>query len=337
MAIIEIDSGWCPTLLDLSRVEGAFSFAEGFSRPDWKVIGKAVEEAATAEGQQAAWTDAAIQWVLRLQADLGGDYRVRCSKEFILLSNQESESAKELLRFAEGSLQAIYWALKEAAWRSGRGKHVVLLFAEDADYFRYVSFFFKDGIHPASGGVLIPQGYIHIAGLLGDGRHVRPMLAHELTHNSVVHLGLPLWLNEGLAMLFSQGGSDWQRQALAGDLRDRHLAFWNAQTIQRFWSGVSFDEPGESNELSYGLAEILVRLLVEKPGEFRAFLQQAKRGDGGQAAAIGCLGQDLGQVAGIFLGEGDWQPCRETLVECWEAAKKENTQAQVGGEAGGGA
>src|SRR4029077_14574787 len=52
-----------------------------------------------------------------------------------------------------------------------------------------------------------------------------------------------------------------QRLILDHDLRDRHLTFWNPETIQKFWSGVSFREPGESNQLSYSLAEIFVNLI----------------------------------------------------------------------------
>ncbi len=185
-----------------------------------------------------------------------------------------------------------------------------------------VSFFYQDGIHPASGGCLIHRDYVHIAIFFGDGRSIRTMLAHELTHNSVVHLRLPLWLNEGLAVLFQRTASEWHRDILEGDLRDRHLVFWNPDTIQRFWSGVSFGEPGESNELSYSLAEILVKLLLDQQGEFGAFVQQARWDDAGQTAALDCLGADLGLVAGTFLGEGDWRPQRKRMVECWEAAKK---------------
>ena len=263
MTIIEIDSGWRPALLDLGQTVGAFSFEEGFSRPDWKVIKRAIDQTASPDDLNAAWTDAAIQWLLRLQVDLGGEYRVRCSKEFLLLSAQDLPAAGELLRFAETTLEKIYSSLKEAAWKWDNGKHVVLLFTEDDDYYQYVSFFYQDGIHPASGGCLINRDYVHIAMFLADGRSIHTILAHELAHNSVVHLRLPLWLNEGLAVLFQRTASEWQSRMLEGDLRERHVSFWNAESIQRFWSGISFQEPGESNELSYGLAEIMVRLLSE--------------------------------------------------------------------------
>ena len=323
MAITEIGHDWRPTLLDLGQFEATFSFEEGFSRPNWSLIRKAIGNAATSEDLDTAWIEAVIQWVLRLQHDLGGEYRVRCFNEFILLSAQALGDASQLLRFAQETLERIHSALKEAAWNWEHGKHVILLFTEDDDYFQYVSFFYQDGIHPASGACLIHQEYVHIAAFLGDGSQIRTMLAHELAHNSVVHLGLPLWLNEGLAVLFQRTASDWQGQVLEGDLLDRHRAYWKTDTIQKFWVGVSFGEPGEPNELSYGLAEILVRLLLERQEQFRAFLQQAKWEDAGQTAALDCFGQDLGQIAGTFLGEGNWRPYRKSMVECWEAAKKQ--------------
>jgi hypothetical protein len=86
MGIIEIESGWCPTLLDLSKLEAAFFFDEGFSRPDWKVIGQAIQQTALPEDLDVAWFDAVLQWLSRVKGDLGGDYRLWSSKEFLLLS-----------------------------------------------------------------------------------------------------------------------------------------------------------------------------------------------------------------------------------------------------------
>jgi len=67
---------------------------------------------------------------------------------------------------------------------------------------------------------------------------------------------------------------------------------------------------------------VLVKLLSER-GEtnaFHAFLEAAHRDDAGQTAALDILGADLGELAGTFLGEGNWRPQRKAMVECWEAA-----------------
>ena len=120
-------------------------------------------------------------------------------------------------------------------------------------------------------------------------------------------------------MLFQRTAGGPQGHLLDGELRDRHLAFWNRESIQKFWAGVSFDQPGDSNELSYSLAEIVVNLMMSRPEDFRAFLRLAQWGDAGQTAALDCLGMDLGQVMGTFLGEGDWRPCRKPMVAFWQA------------------
>jgi hypothetical protein len=172
-----------------------------------------------------------------------------------------------------------------------------------------------------SGGCLLAKGYVHIAAPY-EPFGLRPMLAHELTHNCVVHLKLPLWLNEGLAMLFQRAVAGMRRPLLDYELKERHLAFWNPENIQEFWSGISFRKPGDSNELSYSLAEIVLTLLLEQRGDWGAFLKQAEWGDAGQTAAMDCLGTDLGNVMATFLGEGDWRPRRKAMVTLWESNKK---------------
>lgn len=318
-------SKWQPELIDLSQVDGAFSFEDGYSRPDWKVISQAIKQRITESFDlSAAWIEAARQWVMRLQSDLGGDYQVMDSPEFILLTALDAKASGEILDFAESALNQIHEGLGDAAWKSGNGKHVILLFLEDDDYYQYVSYFHRDGTHPTSGGCLISKGYVHIAAPYAPFGLSR-MLAHELTHNCVVHLRLPLWLNEGLAMMFERTIAGKHSPLLDYELKERHLAFWNPATIQEFWSGVSFQKPGDSNELSYSLAEIVLTLLLEKRGDRSAFLKQAQWGDAGQTAAIECLGTDLGAVMSTFLGEGDWCPRRKAMVTLWELSQKTGT------------
>jgi hypothetical protein len=150
-------------------------------------------------------------------------------------------------------------------------------------------------------------------------------------HNCVVHLQLPLWLNEGLAVIFDRTIAQGRQPFLDHELRDRHLVFWNPENIQEFWAGLSFGEPGESNQLSYSLAEILVNLLLSESKGFGEFVKHADWRDAGQTAALGILGRDLGETAGTFLGEGNWRPRRKAMVDYWEAEKKakEATARQV--------
>jgi hypothetical protein len=320
---MDADSTWQPKFIDLSQVENAFSFEEGFSRPDWGVISKAIDKQVTESFDVgAAWNEAARQWVMQLRSDLGGDYRVEESARFILLTGlSDKEAGGKILAFAERTRDQIHEWLQDAAWNPKRGKHVILLFSEDDDYYQYVSYFHREGIHPTSGGCLIHRGYVHIAAPY-EPFGIRAMLAHELTHNLVVHLPLPLWLNEGLATTIQRAASTNPRPILDHELRGRHLAFWNRENIQEFWAGTSYRKPGDSNHLSYSLAEIMLKLLQERHGNWSAFLKQAHWNDAGQTAALECLDTDLGDVMATFLGEGNWRPQRKAIVALWEAAKK---------------
>ena len=308
-----------PEVIDLSRFPDSFFYEAGFSRPNWPVIRRLLKEQVEAEDLSSAWIAVGTQWMGRLVHDLGADYRLDASDQFLMVSALKQQTAREVLTMAENILAGIRSALGEAAWKPDYGKHVILLFAEDDDYYQYVSYFYPEGVHPTSGGCLLPTDYVHIAIPHYPQMDLRRVLAHELTHNCLVHLRLPTWLNEGLAQWFDRSFSRSPNTLLEGDMRDRHFAFWNPATIQKFWAGTSFDEPGDSNELSYGLAEILIDLLVSHKEHFAAFVHQARWDDGGQTAALDCLGMDLGSLAGTFLGEGNWRPLRKAMVEAWKA------------------
>lgn len=309
-------------LINLHQIDGAFSFDEGFSRPDWHLISKVIREKTTESlDRSAGWNEAARQWVRQLRADSGGDYEVAESQRFLLLTALGDETRARILSFAENTLDQIRERLKDAAWNPKRGKHVILLFAEEDDYYQYVSYFHRDGIHPTSGGCLIHKDYVHIA-IPYEPHGLRETIAHELTHNCLVHLKLPLWLNEGLAQLFQHAVATRPRPLLDHELREKHLVFWNEQTVQEFWAGVSFRKPGDSNHLSYSLAEIILNLLTENQGDWGGFIKNADWRDAGQTAAFDFLGADLGSVMATFLGEGDWRPSRKEMVALWEAKKK---------------
>jgi len=115
---------------------------------------------------------------------------------------------------------------------------------------------------------------------------------------------------------------NWRPPIMWDELAERHFAFWNEANIQSFWAGTSFYVPGDSNELSYSLAQVFLKLLQERAqgDAFRVFLEAATQDDAGQTAAMDVIGIDLGDIAGEFLGEGCWRPQRKAMKACWEAA-----------------
>jgi len=81
--------------------------------------------------------------------------------------------------------------------------------------------------------------------------------------------------------------------------------------------------------LSYNLSQILLNLLRQQHREIADFVRLARREDAGQNAALDCLGVDLGDLASIFLGPGDWRPRRKAIADCWKAATEEKEAGAI--------
>ena len=298
----------------LESLDLGFEFVEGFSHPDWKAIEKYIGARVLKEEWNDAYNWVAEKWLRQLADDLGGGARVEESENFWCLSDASEETTRRLMRWAEAALEQIRNCLGSAAWTGYYGKHVLLMFVDIDDYFAYISYFYKEGSHALTSGVFLARGYAHVALPFTEAHSCKRVLAHELTHNLLGHLWLPLWLNEGLAVQIEHS---MMHAGLAMDyeLAERHRGFWNEQNIQSFWAGRSYNTPGDANELSYSLGHILVTLLLGKGPDFIEFVKFADWRDAGQDAAVSILGCDLGEIAGGFLGPGNWRPQRKAIAD----------------------
>ncbi|MES1265636.1 MAG: hypothetical protein ABUU24_08290, partial [Variovorax sp.] len=97
-----------------------------------------------------------------------------------------------------------------------------------------------------------------------------------------------------------------------------HRAFWNAERFQDFWSGKSFHGTDEANVLSRDLARSIVERLARDQTSFVEFVNNASRDDGGAAAALGLLKQDLGDIAAATLNLAQ-QPGWNSNPETWSS------------------
>jgi hypothetical protein len=323
------------------QVAEFFPRENGFTRPDWEGINALLKlqgGVSTSAEWQEANTDAVMTWATRLAEDFGGGYRATQSPNFICVSELETPDLRRVLRFAEHAEGSIRKFLGEVAWR-GHYKHLLILLTEQDDYDHYIAQFYPEGVHAASLGQHINHGYPHIVVHFIDWHEALITLTHELAHGSVNHLDLPLWLDEGVAQtLAKQVGdvpppasltdaqaiwsiqSNWTPPLIWGELAERHHEFWNEENIQSFWAGTLFHDPGDPNELSYSLAEVLVNLIAQDYGHWLEFLTRAEWDDAGQTAALDCFGKGLGEIAGTFLGPGEWRPVRQELVRFWKQA-----------------
>jgi hypothetical protein len=342
-----------PKLVESDAIQATFAFADGFHRVDWNSVSRWIEANVGPLQKEEAWNEVALVWVNRLREDLGGQYFLLQSTRTILLCEQPLNTAEWLLAYAGTAADSIREHLGAVAWNGALGKHVVLVFSDDDDYYQYLSYHCPDGEQAASGGVCIHSGYTHIALPWRSAEDAANAVVHELTHDCLSHLSLPLWLKEGVAVTLEKGigppprplteseqdsvwsaAINWRPPTMWHELAERHFGFWTEQNIQSFWAGTSFYTPGDPNELSYSLAEVFVKLLSERSDRraFLAFLQTARHEDAGQTAALDLMGVDLGEIAGTFLSEGNWRPQRKAMIACWEATgwRKSETNTTCG-------
>ena len=295
----------------LPELSDHFPVIHRFCYPDWLKIGDTIEQTLESENWDEAWYATAEYWVGQIATELGEPYQVYETQNFLIVTEAPKRVVKHLKKTCEGALKHILKSLHGAAVDEGFGKHVVFLFADIDDYYEYILHFYEDretNEFPMSGGICIHgSGYTHFALLTTDYSQYSLTLVHELTHVCLSHLPIPLWINEALAMRM-EGDEFW----MDAELYDRHQEHWNKETIQQFWSGESWQIPGESFELSYSLAKGLWRKLefeLKAPQALlMSFVNEANREDAGVGAFGKYLGFEMEELVLDFLGEGDWKP-----------------------------
>jgi hypothetical protein len=286
-----------------------FVYEAQLPHPKWQEVKAWIDQQLPPEEHDEAWHELITVWLDALAPRLKGQYRRRESRHFILFSAQGEQSANRTMAHAEDSLQSIYALLGEVARDEFLGKIVLLVLDKLNDFYGYIGHYYPEqGEFIGPVGVTLNTVYDHIAlprdGLLGG------TLVHELVYVCLSHLDMPLWLNEGLASTLGHHSAGYPHRVdpARREKLERHAAFWNAQTVQAFWSGLAFGGTGDSAELSYDLTEMLVRELIRGGKDFRQFVMQASWRDAGQDAAIRHLGVNLGDVLAGLLGPGPWAP-----------------------------
>ena len=217
-------------------------------KPNWKNIENRIKLEKSPEAQAAQWNLECNKWLNSLAQNYGQGYRVAESANFSILSNEGERYVQVFSNFLELTLKRILSALNGIASNRDFGKHVALVFHDIEQYYDYVGLFYPDeGEYGLSSGMYINEGYGHFAFPAQEMDFVEPIAVHELTHACLAHLPLPLWLNEGLAVLMEEAQTG-NRLFLDQELVARHRAFWNSKTIQGFWSGESFFAADEGQE-----------------------------------------------------------------------------------------
>lgn len=275
--------------------------------PDWEAIDATFDAAAAPDVANAFWDDRGREWVHLLRAAFGTDYRGYESANFWLISSQSEATCRRLLQWAETVRTKVLQALTIDPTGVLFGRCPILMLHDLETYYDYISIYYTDGVHALSGGVYLNRGYGHFVFTFLDLGQSEAVLAHELAHSLVSHLPLPLWLNEGVAQL-SEIAVTGRDSANYDEIRATLDSFWTAETIQEFWTGMSFNRQDEGQMQSYHLAKVLTRRLTTDMARFRAFLQEADLLDAGTAALRKHFGVGLETLVSDYLGEGNWAP-----------------------------
>lgn len=276
---------------------------DGFSRVDWEAM---YDFTAKIGDSHELWNEIADMWVSRIASEAGDDYVRYESDNFLLLSSTSQEENKIMLGFLEWARKSILSNLAGVAADEGFGKHVVFIFADSQDYYRYVADCYEEGqLVTHSAGMYINRGYGHFAMTYLYMDEAKATLAHELTHALLAHLPIPLWLNEGLAVGMENLLSHSRYTEMDVEMLSRHQQFWNKSRIEEFKSGKSFSRTDDGQELSYHLGEFAVNTMSKDYASFVKFANLANWHDGGGSAIETIYGGNLDNILFTLFGKED--------------------------------
>lgn len=251
-----------------------------------------------------------MEWIDTLKGALGESFRTTKSARMILLSGSAIRDPSRLLATCERAILRIETSVYADTPPPYFGPFVGIVFDDAGTYYSYLSHFYSDGEHSTSAGAYVNDGYGHVVVLGTPRHHVEGTLAHELCHACLSPLPLPRWVNEGCAQMAESLADSDSRMVLNRELVARQHGRWRVNGLESFWSGEAFDSPhDDEQELSYSLAVILAHTALQNDGvRFWNFVKQSRSVDAGAQAFREVFGRSLGELAGAFLGSGDWEP-----------------------------
>lgn len=291
-----------------------FERAGQFPRMNDGAIRAWLADAVSPAERSAAIYALSRRWLNVMIPALQVPHAISESNHFLLLSVPKVDQIKRVLHFLEEARARVLQALSSAGPPRDRPKHLVVAFGAKGDYDHFTAAEAPDHERELadSGGMFITNGVPHIVLPSADLVAIHATLVHELIHDCVAHLTLPAWLNEGITQMLEFDIVSWSPFELDRDMMRKHADYWNADTIQDFWTGRSFHLPGDAQKVSYNLAVVLVRKIMSdfSPGReaFWSFVREASVPDAGADSLRAHVGLELHELVADFIGPGDWAP-----------------------------
>ncbi|MEP6671196.1 MAG: hypothetical protein ABJF10_18690 [Chthoniobacter sp.] len=292
--------------------------------PDWPAIGTWMCDNVTPEYADEAAGQITRYWLVRLVAALGDTHTLAASEHFLLVAVGDEKRRTQTLDFLEKSRAFVLAGLGDVAPEYGLRPQVFLRLGSVDACDEFLASFDSDGAYTEAASTFFPNGsaplpYCECTKFSEESG----LLAGHIASHLLRCLPLPRWLQHGAALVFKVALVGGHFGVLYEDLVREHERCWTTETIQDFWSGKALeDERWQS--LSCSLAEILIDVIQREvrpdPDTFRQFVAAATFQDGGEAAAHEHLGVGLGEIASVFLGDGDWTPQPSKWDKCEEPA-----------------
>jgi hypothetical protein len=280
---------------------------------DWSKLEEWVRGAASDNEAEQARDSGRRAWLLHFRDVLGPGVWLHESEHAYILSTLGMRTADVMARYIAATRRRVSKALPGVAVFPPGHRSILLALDSQAHYYHYVAIYYpEEGDFAGSGGMFIHAGCPHFVVVKDDLSRIEPVIAHEMTHSAVNHLKLPKWLDEGLAVNTEQRITGVRPSLYTPlELHQKHLQFWSSERIQEFWTGQSFDRPGDGNLLSYDLARVMVYQMASQWDRFREFVHAVRTEDAGAGAAQSVFGVNLGEHAKHVLGiddHSDWAP-----------------------------
>lgn len=218
------------------------------------------------------------------------------------LPESRVRSISTFISKVEKSLSNEFSALEQP---EAYGKSVLLILSDSEEYYQYIGKLEQeDGYFPMSSATFVDGNCPHFVTHEGEIASIKPIIVHELTHDFLSDLNLPVWLGEGIAAYmecrFAPGYGLELRDARA------HLKYWAADT-HSFWDGTSFSGNSAEAAAAEVLAVLLVQYMVRSEMDFVEFLRRCKGLDGHQVKAVAadCLSLSLDDMVNVLVNSVD--------------------------------
>ncbi len=234
-----------PKLTAASLLLGEIAYRAG----DLEAAIRTYEDALTVVPDQAQVRSRVEAW--RKEAALHGGFQKVLSPHFTVLF--EGPAEQRLAAAALDMLEAAYWRIGTSLLAYPPTTITVVLYTDEQ---------FRDITRSPAWAAGVFDGKIRVPmrGALNDPRRLEKVLAHEFTHalvKSLASRGVPVWMDEGLAVVFETGDLRWAERLV------RQAP--SVIPLPQLRSGFQ-NLPPDQVPLAYAESALAVQLLIERGG-----------------------------------------------------------------------